>query len=248
MTIDCTIVTVACANVATMTRTFAMIKDLKHTNKWLVLDNNYSEKSSNWLAINEGHYGYKLLQTPHGKNIGLHNGFNLCLAHVETSHVLGIDPDMFLCSRGFDTALLAHAADRRNVIVQAFMTYPLTEMRGPKFERGDAGWLIIPDHPVIMGMCMWQVEWLRQCGGLQEPSEFYGGLECMMWQYLDQKEKRWVRALNAIEGWKDLMPGLEDPWFLSWKRDHAHKGDKRGIEEYRREYNELEYMCSRECK
>jgi hypothetical protein len=248
MTVDCTIVTVACANVATMERTFKMIKDLKHTEKWLVLDNNYGHASSIWLAINEEKYGYKLLQTPHGKNIGLHRGFNLCLEHVETSHVCGIDPDMFLCSRGFDTALLAHAADRRNVIVQAFNTYSLTEMGNPTFEKGPAGWLIVPNHPVIMGMIMWSVEWLRTVGGLQEPTEYYGHLESTMWQYLDQKEKRWVMALNSIEGWKDLYVGLEDPWFLAWKRDHAHKGDKRSIDEYRREYNELEYMCSRECK
>jgi hypothetical protein len=223
-----------------------MVKDLKHTDKWLVLDNNYSEKSSNWLAANERTYGYKLLHTPEGKNIGLHNGFNLCLAHVETTHALGVDPDMFICSRHFDAALLAHSADFRNVIVQAFMTYPLTEMRAPKFERGDAGWLIIPDHPVIMGMVMWSVDWLKKVGGLQEPSEFYGGLECMMWQYLDQKEKRWVMALNAVEGWKDLMPGLEDPWFLAWKKAHAHDGDKRGIDEFRRDYNEVQRMVDRE--
>jgi hypothetical protein len=163
---------------------------------------------------------------------------------------LGIDPDMFLCSRGFDTALLAHAADSRNVIVQAFMTYPLTEMRGPKFERGDAGWLIIPDHPVIMGMCMWQVEWLRQCGGLQEPSEFYGGLECEMWQYLDQQNKRWVMALNAVEGWKDYLSDLSDPWFTDWKIAHAHHGDRRDIDTFRREWNDINYMVDREqsCK
>lgn len=246
MTIECTIVTVACANERTIARTFAMVKELKATNKWLVLDNNYSEKASQWLAVNEGVYGYKLLHTPESKNIGLHNGFNLCLAHVETSHVCGVDPDMFICSRHFDAALLAHAKDVRNVIVQAFNTYSLTEMGNPRFEKGEAGWLILPDHPVIMGMVMWQVDWLRKCGGLQEPSEFYGGLECMMWQYLNQIDKRWVMALNAVEGWKDLMPDLSDAWFTQWKFDHAHKGDKRGIDEYRRAYNDIQYMVDRE--
>jgi hypothetical protein len=236
MTTDCTIVTVACANHQTMARTFAMVKELKQTEKWLVLDNNYSAKSSVWLARNADVFGYKLLQTPEGKNIGLHRGFNLCLGHVDTSHVCGVDPDMFLCSRHFDAALLRHATDTRNVVVQAFMTYPLTEMRNPRFERSDVGWLIVPDHPVIMGMIMWQVDWLRAVGGLQEPTDFYGHLECAMWAHLNQKDKRWVMALNAVEGWKDLHPSLEDAWFREWKFAHAHKGDKRTIDQFKREW------------
>jgi hypothetical protein len=223
-----------------------MVKELKKTDKWLVLDNNYSPKASAWLAANERTYGYTLLHTPHGKNIGLHNGFNLCMSYVETSHILGVDPDMFICSRHFDEALLAHAKDVRNVVVQAFNTYSLTEMRNPTFEKGPAGWLIIPDHPVIMGLILWQTEWLRQVGGLQEPTEYYGHLEATMWKYLNQVDKRWVFALNSLEGWKDLYESYEDEWFRQFKIRHAHHNDKRHIDDFRREFNDIQFMVDRE--
>jgi GT2 family glycosyltransferase len=233
---DCTIVTVACANVATMARTFEMVHAQKATDKWFVLDNCYSLESSMWLQENKDFFNYRLFYTPDGLNIGLHNGFNLMLPEVKTSHICIVDPDMFICSRHFDAALLKHSEDPRNVWVAAFNTYSLTEMRNPTFEKSKAGWIIIPDHPVIIGLSLISTAWVREVGGLQEPTALYGGLESFMWRYLDQKTKRWVFVLNAVEGWKDLMPGLEDEWYIEWKIQHAHHGDNRSIDQFRKEY------------
>jgi hypothetical protein len=112
-------------------------------------------------------------------------------------------------------------------------THSLWEMKQAVIEKGPSGeWVVIPAHPVICGMTMWDVAWLREIGGLQEPTDLYGHLECHMWKHLDQATRRWVFALNSIEGWKDLMPGLEDDWYIEHKRQHAHHGDRRTLRQF----------------
>jgi hypothetical protein len=224
--LSCTICTLGFANIPTMVRTFDMVLKLKTTPNWFILDNHYSEESSLWLKCNAEKYGYKLFDN--GYNMGLHDGFNYLMQYVPTSHVLGLDPDTLPMTAGFDSELMKHAADLRNVWVSCFNTHSFSEMRKPITE----GQLIIPAHPVVNSICLWQCDWLRGVGGVQEPTKLYGGLECCMWKYVDQKTKRWVFALNSLEACSNTVTDLSDPVYKAFKWAHAHVGDKRSWEEF----------------
>lgn len=230
MTLSCTLCTLGFANIPTMERTFEIVKRLKTPEtSWLILDNHYSRESSDWLEENKEKYQYSLFDN--GYNMGLHDGFNFLLKYVTTTHVIGLDPDTLPMTKGFDLELLKHGQDPRNVWVSCFNTHSFSEMRNPTFENG----LIISSHAVVNSICLWQCDWLRRSGGVQEPTKLYGGLEIWMWKYLDQKTKRWVFALNSLEACSNSMPDLQDPVYRSFKWEHAHKGDPRSWEEFQKD-------------
>jgi hypothetical protein len=225
---DCTICTLGFANVPTMQRTFNLVKRLKHTQQWNILDNHYSEESSLWLKCNQEKYGYTLFDN--GYNMGLHDGFNYLLQFVTTSHVLGLDPDTLPMTKGFDLELLKHGEDPSNVWVSCFNTHSFSEMRSPALE----GSLLIPSHPVVNSICLWQCEWLRRVGGVQEPTKLYGGLECCMWKYVNQTSLRWVFALNSLEACSNTDLDLSDEVYKRFKWGHAHQGNPMSWEEFQR--------------
>jgi hypothetical protein len=227
---EVTICTIGFANPATMTRTFALVKRLKNPKtEWLVLDNHYSEESSLWLKCNAETFGYKLFSQ--GFNMGLHDGYNYLFSLCKTSHVIGLDPDTLPVTKHFDDELMKHA-NEKNVWISCFNTHSYSEMRFPIYERD----IIIPQHPVVNSICCFSRDWLNAIGGIQEPTKLYGGLECCMWKYLDQKEKRWIFALNCLEACSNSVENLQDDVYRCFKFDHAHKGDPRSWEQYRSEF------------
>jgi hypothetical protein len=227
---EATIITLGFANIPTMERTFNLIALLKRTPRWIVLDNHYSRESSAWLQQEAARYGY--LYVDAGRNLGLHHGFNRALELVNTPFVIGVDPDSFPASLGFDEELAKHGRDARNVWISAFNTHSFSEMRNPVLE----GELLVPSHPVVNSICCWNVAWLRSIGGVQEPTALYGGLECCMWQFLDQRVHRWVFALNCVEAYKTSAVDLQDRVYLLFKWYHAHEGDPRSWEQFRDDY------------
>jgi hypothetical protein len=214
-----------------MQRTFDMVSALKHSDKWLVLDNHYSEESSVWLRENIGKYGYILFDE--GYNMGLHRGYNRLLEEVKTTHMLAVDPDVLPATRYFDLELLKHAENMANVWVSCFNTVSLSQFAGHELE----GELIINPRPVVNSICLFACGWLRSVGGMQEPTALYGGLESHMWQYLDQKTMRWVFALNSIELRSDVLPDLSDAVYHEFKVAHGVYNDQRTWEEFRRDYD-----------
>jgi len=221
-----------------MKRTFDMIKFMAHTKKWMVLDNHYSEETSKWLLDNVETYGYVLHNN--GYNMGLHDGYNYILTFVDTTHVIGLDPDVLPASFHFDLELMKHTKDPRNVWISCFNTHSFGEMRNPIFE----GELIIPQNPVVNSICCWDVQWLRSVGGLQEPNKLYGGLECEMWKYVDQVHKRWVFALNSLESGSQTAPNLQDECYIKFKWEHAFEHADESWEEFRKKHFDSRFLLA----
>ena len=228
-------ITLGFGNPQVLEQTFSLIDETRTLDiPWYILNNHYPLPSKSevdsWLKANASKYKYSVLDA--GKNLGLHGGINWLDAQVFNAgdHMLAVDPDTLPGSKGWDEAMWAAAQDSRNVWVSAFNNHSWGEM----CERGymEEPPLIIPKAPVCNSICLWSIDWLRDCGGLQEPSKWYGGLEMCMWRFLDQKSKRWVFTRDAFEESSLSYPNYGDLKYREYKFEHAHKGYPHSFEEF----------------
>lgn len=220
----------AFGNLKVLERSFAMIDATQLGNfPWLMLNQHYPLPSSQ--AFQEGllhlcdKHRFQLFDA--GENIGLHEGFNYLMRSLDDDDILiGVDPDVLPASLGWDVAMMKAFEDPRNVWVSLANECSFKEMHERGFDREMFGDLKIrvPKTPVINSICAWRVSWLRQCGGLSEPSKYYGGLECSMWRFLDQKSKRWVFLEHYWEHLSNDFVDYSDKIYKEYKWEHAHKG------------------------
>lgn len=203
---------------------FATEKDVTH----IILNNHYPlptpEAASENLRRLCQEYGIHLLDA--GENLGLHRGFNYVLDAIgwpQGSAVIGYDPDTCPETKGWDSALFKAIEDDSTVVwASLFNSISKREMIDRTFKIDGRLW--VPNSPVINSICAWRMDWLKDVGGLTEGNKYYGGLECAMWNNLDQKTKRWVFLQDFHEV---RMAGLEtsvDAAYTAYKWEHAHEG------------------------
>lgn len=164
-----------------------------------------------------------------GKNLGLHEGLNyMCrtLQMKATDKVIGLDPDTWPITPGWDTALLK-SLDLPNV---GWASLGNLHSEGEMTHRGyvesveDGLRLWTTKQAVVNSICAWNLDWIYNVGGFQEPSEYYGGLECCMFPKCLAQGKRWVWLKDFREGKWDT--DLSDPEYKAYKWAHAHQGWK----------------------
>jgi hypothetical protein len=210
------------ANRPTAERTLAEFMRTKTSDaQVVVLDNHYPGMSDFWLSWcteNDAMY------IDAGKNLGLHHGLNFMLKQLgakKGDKIIGFDPDTNPETVGWDEALF-RALDIQNVVwASLWNDHSAGEMR----ERGwtgsvENGLNIWQTHkPVVNSICAFDVGWVLDVCGFQEPTEYYGGLECAMFALL---KKRWVWLCDYKEGKFDV--DLQDIEYKNYKWAHAHLG------------------------
>jgi hypothetical protein len=223
------------ANAETANRSLQLFETTrKSDSKVLILDNHYPEslKPPDWKAWAK-RLGGEYLDA--GRNLGLHNGLNWMLSQVGATRsdaVIGFDPDTCPLTDAWDTALFSALqlpgvgwASLGNRHSESEM-----EARGYK-ESTEIGFKLWTTNQAVMNsICAFNLDWVLDCGGFQEPTEFYGGLECAMWKHLTTRGKRWVWLKDYREG--KFEPDLQDAIYKAYKWEHAHKGWKGSFDDF----------------
>jgi hypothetical protein len=164
-----------------------------------------------------------------GKNLGLHGGFNWALfsqAIPDNAMVIGYDPDSYPDTPGWDKAMCdLFVADEKIVWMSLWHPHAtrelITEKKSKPFERISGHRIREVSAPVINSVCGFRMGFLRATVGLTEPSKFYGGLECAMWESV-KKHGRWVFLEDYVE--RLWFHDRVNPDYRDWKWEHAHRG------------------------
>lgn len=162
-----------------------------------------------------------------GRNLGLHEGLNYALREVQATRddvALIMDPDTKPYTPGWDTGLLKALEIPTVGWASLYNNHSDMEMRKRGFvqshENGLALWTTC--EAVVNSVCGFKLDWVLDCGGFQEPSPFYGGLESMMFDFMKQTRYRWVFLRDFFE---DAFPqDLIDPVYIEYKCAHGHLG------------------------
>lgn len=169
-------------------------------------------------------YGIRVLDA--GRNLGLHDGFNHVVRELGPRPgdlFVGYDPDSWPVTPGWLQRMVEVAATAKRVGWISLMN-PVSrrEMGERGFKPEQLGDLVLWETlaPVVNSICAWPAEFLLSAGGLREPLQYYGYLECAMWDELRKQGKRWVFIDSVWEG-QELV-GAGDPEYREWKAKYAH--------------------------
>jgi hypothetical protein len=170
-------------------------------------------------------YDIKVLSP--GKNLGLHDGFNWALQQIHPEPqdiIIGYDCDCFPETDGWDQALVTTLIKGVQIGWASLMFWAnekeLKE-RGYFETTVDGLKMWIAQCPCINSICAWPYSFLKAIGGLHEPTKFYGGLECAMWNDLQTNNLRWAFLCDYREGHAPIIAPKE---YTAYKWAHAHDG------------------------
>lgn len=171
-----------------------------------------------------------------GRNLGLAKGFNLALSEIEKTYgafreedyIIGYDGDSYPISPGWDMALItALSADPR--VVWASLMHKRAEIelaeRGYTERMANQVRMWVAHRPCVNSVCAFKASWLKSIGGFIEPQEFYGGLECALWQKMNHKIHDWAYLPDYRECEPEAVPFEQDFLYKDWKWRYAHVGD-----------------------
>jgi hypothetical protein len=163
-----------------------------------------------------------------GKNLGLHHGFNWAFnqLHIpDNAMVIGFDPDSWPVVAGWDKSMCdVFVADPSIIWLSLWHPHATRELlheNKSKPESVIAGHRVVEvSAPVMNSVCGFRAGFLKKSGGLTEPSKYYGGLECSMWEKVKAHGK-WVFLPDYKEElhFQDVV----NPLYRDWKWEHAHK-------------------------
>lgn len=163
-----------------------------------------------------------------GKNLGLHKGFNFVLEQLRCrlNHkdvIIGLDPDTYPLSPGWDMALVTCFQNPRVGWASLMSERAKPELLERGFDEKMIGhqkvWFT--KKPVVNSICAWSWGFLNTAGGLKEPREYYGGLEADMWIALKKQNLDWVFTV----GWEedDRLRNEQDHLYKVWKWRYSHE-------------------------
>jgi len=150
-------------------------------------------------------------------NLGLHGGINRLLQIIDgllhdDDIVVAIDADDDPQQVGWLSAMMALFVERKEIGWVSLMCEPgrdVLNQRNVAIDRLNSADVRyrVPGFPLINTVCAWRVRALRECGPIEEPHAYYGGIEVAM------------------------MPKFEEAgWRVAWLEDftvasHRHLGD-----------------------
>lgn len=177
-----------------------------------------------------------------GHNLGLHGNFNHALASQaipDNAMVIGLDPDCWPVTPNWDKAMCdVFNADEKIVwlsLWHAEATRELLHERKSKPETTIVGHRVVEvASPVINSVCGFRMGWLNKVNGITEPSRWYGGLECAMWQSV-LNHGRWV----FLPDYREEPHFKINPDYTTWKWKHAHQGYPHDFSHYLKEIGHI---------
>lgn len=193
----------------------------------VLLDQHYPiEKEANRTLIKAlcSKYGIKYVDA--GKNLGLHEGFNLALRSIDLNpedKVIAFDPDSYPESYGWDEAL-CDALDEKEIGWATVMN-PRCEEELRKYgfdmiNRPGKAELWITRRDIVNSTCAWRGDFLIKSKGLIENRPFYGHLEAPMWAKLQEQNLKWAFLYGFKES--DHLRFMHDREYVEYKWAHAH--------------------------
>lgn len=223
------------ANEETANRSLALFKATRTATDidWLLVDNHYPGISDGFWASWARELGAFYLDP--GRNLGLHHGLNFALTSVGASRddiMLGIDPDTRPITPGWDAALAQALAIPDVGWASLGNDHSEGEMATRGFTESQESGLRLKTtkQAVVNSICGFKLCWVKDVGGFQEPAEYYGGVECLMFPMCHKAGFRWVWLQDFREGKWDT--DLSDPNYRAYKWAHAHKGWKGEFREW----------------
>jgi hypothetical protein len=217
------------ANEATANRTLQLVKETRAATDidWLLVDNHYPDTPSGFWESWAKELGAEYLNP--GRNIGLHHGLNFALTAVNADRgdlMLGIDPDTRPLTVGWDDALMRALSIPDVGWASLGNDHSEGEMATRGFTESQESGLRLKTtkQAVVNSLCGFKLSWVKDVGGFQETSEYYGGVECLMFPMCVKAGLRWVWLQDYREGKFDT--DLSDPDYRHYKWAHAHKGWK----------------------
>lgn len=165
-----------------------------------------------------------------GKNIGLHHGFNYVFEQMKIPRdaiVIGYDPDSYPTTPDWDRGMRdVFEADSKMAWLGLWHAHCERELkaecRAIKTEIG--GQVVWVAHtPCLTSISAFNSNFLHNCGGLDEPSPFYGGLECQMFP----KIQAYGLKQGFLEDYKEHPGGIFEinPHYTKWKYQTTHGGE-----------------------
>lgn len=164
-----------------------------------------------------------------GKNLGLHDGFNWALEQLpipDNAMVIGYDPDSHPDTVGWDKAMCdVFVADSKVMWLSLWHQHSTRELieegKGSRPMQTGGHWIRQLTRAAMNSVSGFRRGWLRQVGGLKEPSRWYGGLEVAMWGAVVNHGK-WVFLQDFKES--PVFYDRMNPLYRTWKWRHAHEG------------------------
>jgi len=189
-------------------------------NQWYPL-NDYADM----MEIHAINHKYGVHWIDPQKNMGLHNGFNWALEQVKPADddiIIGYDPDSFPCGPGWLKTFLI-ALSYPDVVWASSTSELLTadkKAKGYDVRQKEDRTFWLPKHAVANSVCAWKYNWLKEVGFLDEPRDYYGLLECNMWNKLKVTQKKWAFCMDHQE--VDPLRTSHDRSYVMYKWCHAH--------------------------
>lgn len=162
-----------------------------------------------------------------GKNLGLHGGFNWAVdqlgGYKDGDYYIGFDPDSTVVSPGWDAALIHPFLSGRAVgWTSLFSERAKADIQSKPFAPHKLGHVYTwqPLQAVVNSVCMWSGSFLKKTGGLHEPLQWYGLLECAMFEKLKEQKMEWHFLCDWWEN--DSLRDMEDQEYKVYKWEYAH--------------------------
>lgn len=166
-----------------------------------------------------------ILRLDHGKNLGLHIGFNALLEYVKPKPddvVIAYDPDSFPIQKGWDKAMVDVLKDKSFGWItimnprckRELLEFGYTE----EVVNGHRVWVTKKD--IVNSTCAWRAEFLIKTQGLHESRPYYGHLESVMWNKMKAMNLKWGFLVDFEES--DELRDLHDRDYIVYKWCHSH--------------------------
>lgn len=164
-----------------------------------------------------------------GKNLGLHHGYNYIFEQAQLKDedvVICYDPDLWPLTPCWDLAMVKVFSERPEISWIATKSEVLdTEVTTWKNEMVGGVEVSYPGKACVQSLCAFRWSWLKEIGGFDEPSAYYGGLECHLWSKLGSNKVAYLQT------YRDQMRYFENrvvPAYRDYKWAHAHLGTWKG--------------------
>lgn len=161
-----------------------------------------------------------------GGPVGLLKGFNYFLSQIDlkpNDKVLIADPDSWIVTKGWDTALL-RVLDHPQVAWASLMnTASIRELPERGYDEVDINGIKCwrTKAPCVNNVCGFRGDFLLSVGGFHAFMEHYGHMETATWMHVLRQNKAWVYLCDYTETDTDGRPE-HDQAYLDWKICYAH--------------------------
>jgi hypothetical protein len=179
---------------------------------------------------------YNLIWIQPEKNLGGCEGFNWAMREYmkDDELILGIGPDSCPTTHGWDLAMYQAMQDKRVGWIglkQGRISDDELAVRPHTNENINEIDVHLCGQPMMIGMSMVRLDWLRAANGFSQPTKYYGGSEAGSWYALKNKGYELALLRDHFES-GEIKEATQDPHYRDWKVEHAQSRYAGNFDEY----------------